>query len=60
LSFEAALHETSGLTVVRTISFIIPAHNQEQLLWRTLAALHAAARAVGVPYEIIVVDASLR
>jgi glycosyltransferase involved in cell wall biosynthesis len=43
---------------VRTVSFIIPAHNEEQLLGRTLAALHAAAAAtgVGVPYEMIVVD----
>lgn len=38
------------------ISFIIPAHNEEQLLGRTLAALDAAARALGEPYEIVVVD----
>ena len=38
------------------ISFIIPAYNEEQLIGRTLAALHAAARVVGEPYEVVVVD----
>jgi len=38
------------------ITFIIPAHNEEQLLGRTLAALHAASAEIGTPYELIVVD----
>ena len=38
------------------ISFIVPAHNEALLIGATLAALHAAARAVGVAYEIVVVD----
>src|SRR5207302_2484064 len=38
------------------ISFIIPAHNEEQLLGHTLTALTAAARALGQPFEIVVVD----
>ncbi len=38
------------------ISFIVPAHNEEQLLGPTLAALHEAASEVGMPYELIVVD----
>ena len=38
------------------ISFVIPAHNEERLLGSTLVALHAAAHAVGEPYELIVVD----
>jgi glycosyltransferase involved in cell wall biosynthesis len=38
------------------ISFIIPAHNEEVLIGRTLTALHAAARAVGKSYEIIVAN----
>ncbi len=38
------------------ISFVIPAHNEERLLARTLASLHAAAGACGEPFEIIVVD----
>jgi glycosyltransferase involved in cell wall biosynthesis len=38
------------------ISFIVPAYNEEQLLPATLAALQEAARVVGEPYEIIVVD----
>jgi glycosyltransferase involved in cell wall biosynthesis len=38
------------------VSFIIPAHNEEQLLGRTLAAIHEAARAVDEPFEVIVAD----
>src|SRR5882724_9205202 len=38
------------------ISFIVPAHNEQACLGRTLDAIHKAARAVGQPYEIIVVD----
>ena len=38
------------------ISFIVPAYNEERLLGTTLDALHAAARAAGEPYELIVVD----
>lgn len=41
-----------------TLSFIVPAHNEQQLLGRTLGALHAAGRAAGVPYEIVVVNDS--
>lgn len=41
------------------ISFIVPAHNEAQLLGATLDALHAAARNLHVPHEtIVVVDAS--
>jgi glycosyltransferase involved in cell wall biosynthesis len=38
------------------ISFIVPAYNEECLLGATLDALHAAGRAVGEPYELVVVD----
>ena len=38
------------------ITFIVPAHNEEQLLGRTLAALHAAAGEIGTQYELLVVD----
>ena len=38
------------------VSFIIPAHNEEALLGRTLASVHAAARALGEPYEVVVAD----
>jgi glycosyltransferase involved in cell wall biosynthesis len=38
------------------ISFIIPAHNEEALIGRTLSALHKSARALGEPYEIIVAN----
>src|SRR5947209_1834242 len=41
------------------ISFIVPAHNEELLLARTLAAIHDAAREAAAEYEVIVVvDAS--
>jgi glycosyltransferase involved in cell wall biosynthesis len=38
------------------LSFVVPAHNEAELIGGTLAALHAAAQLVGQPYEIIVVD----
>jgi glycosyltransferase involved in cell wall biosynthesis len=38
------------------ISFIIPAHNEELLLGRTLASVKAAACEMDEPFEIIVVD----
>jgi glycosyltransferase involved in cell wall biosynthesis len=38
------------------ISFIVPAYNEERLLGATLDALHAAGRAVGESYELVVVD----
>jgi len=38
------------------ISFIVPAYNEERLLGATLDALHAAGRALGEPYELVVVD----
>jgi len=38
------------------ISFIVPAYNEESLLGATLDALHAAGRAVGESYELVVVD----
>jgi glycosyltransferase involved in cell wall biosynthesis len=38
------------------ISFIIPAHNEQAGIGRTLQAIHDSARVVGQPYEIIVVD----
>jgi len=38
------------------ISFIIPAHDEERLIGRTLSALHTAASALDEPYEVIVVD----
>jgi glycosyltransferase involved in cell wall biosynthesis len=38
------------------ISFIVPAHNEQAGLGRTLQAIHDSARMVGRPYEIIVVN----
>src|SRR5436305_14929493 len=38
------------------LSFIVPAHNEELLLGKALAAIHAAARETGADYEVVVVD----
>jgi glycosyltransferase involved in cell wall biosynthesis len=38
------------------ITFIIPAHNEDLLIGRTINAVQTAADAVNEPYEIIVVD----
>ncbi len=38
------------------ISFIIPAHDEARLIAATLVSIHDAARACGVPHEIVVVD----
>jgi glycosyltransferase involved in cell wall biosynthesis len=38
------------------ISFIVPAHNEELFLPKTLAAIHSTAQALNFPYEIVVVD----
>jgi glycosyltransferase involved in cell wall biosynthesis len=38
------------------ISFIVPAHNEQREIGRTLQASQDAGRIVGQPYEIIVVD----
>jgi len=38
------------------ISFVVPAHNEQALIGRTLAAIHDTAREIGLPYEVIVVD----
>jgi glycosyltransferase involved in cell wall biosynthesis len=41
---------------VVTLSFIVPAHNEESGLGATLDAIRQAAAATGEPYEVIVVD----
>ena len=38
------------------ISFIVPAHNEQACLGRTLQAIHASARIIAQPYEVIVVN----
>ncbi len=38
------------------ISFVIPAHNEQELIGRTIRALQAGAQALREPYEIIVVN----
>jgi glycosyltransferase involved in cell wall biosynthesis len=38
------------------ISFVVPAHNEAELLGRTLAALTESAHAAGEPWDVIVVN----
>jgi len=38
------------------ISFIVPAHDETQHVGRCVSAIHAAAKDIGEPYEVIVVD----
>ncbi|MGH7950689.1 MAG: glycosyltransferase [Limisphaerales bacterium] len=38
------------------ISFVVPAHNEQNCIGRTLQAIHESVRSVNQPYEIIVVD----
>jgi len=38
------------------ISFVVPAHNEQAYLGRTLGAIHEAAKTIGEPYEIIVAN----
>jgi glycosyltransferase involved in cell wall biosynthesis len=40
------------------LSFVVPAHNEEALLGRTLAGITASAPAAGEPFEVVVVDDS--
>jgi glycosyltransferase involved in cell wall biosynthesis len=40
----------------KVISFIVPAHNEQACLGRTLSSIHAAIGTAGKPYEIIVVN----
>jgi len=39
-----------------SVSFIIPAYNEARLLGKTLSAIEKAARALRLPFEVIVVD----
>ena len=47
---------TDSQVPVRQVSFVLPCWNEEALLGRTLDALFAAARQMGVPFEVIVAD----
>jgi len=40
------------------ISFVVPAYNEERLIGATLDAIHAAARDIGAPYEVVVANDS--
>jgi glycosyltransferase involved in cell wall biosynthesis len=53
---KTALQQISGTTRAPTISFVIPAYNEETVLAATLESLQAAAKMLGEPHEIVVVD----
>ena len=38
------------------ISFVVPAYNEERLIGATLDAIHAAAREIGAPYDVVVAN----
>jgi glycosyltransferase involved in cell wall biosynthesis len=38
------------------LSFVVPAHNEAQLIEETVRRLHAAGVGTGLPYEVVVVD----
>jgi glycosyltransferase involved in cell wall biosynthesis len=38
------------------VSFVVPAHNEQAAIGRTLQIIHGVAQSIGRPYEIIVVD----
>ena len=38
------------------ISFVIPAHNEEALIGRTIRSIHGAAAPLGLAYEVVVAD----
>lgn len=50
------MHESCPCHHRRMLSFIVPAHDEASLIGGTLDALHAAARNLGLDYEIVVVD----
>jgi dolichol-phosphate mannosyltransferase len=44
------------MTDVPALSIVMPCFNEEEILPRTLARLHAAAQATGLAYEIVAID----
>ena len=49
-------HSDRTSASVPTLSFVVPAYNEERLLGATLESIHAAARPLGIAYEIVVAD----
>lgn len=47
---------TKGRDARRSVSFVVPAHDEARLIGATLDALHGAATALDLDYEIVVVD----
>lgn len=50
------LRQDAGTAAPPKLSFIVPAHNEEDELPEALRAIHRAAAATRGPYEVIVVD----
>lgn len=53
---ESVGETTAGAAPAPSISFVIPAYNEEAFIGRTLQAIHEAARALGESYEIVVAN----
>ena len=53
---ELSSTQTARTRSLPPVTLIIPAYNEERLLGRTIASIHAAARDLAQPYEVIVVD----
>ncbi|RZL88894.1 MAG: hypothetical protein EOP73_30445, partial [Variovorax sp.] len=56
---EGAIAGISGVGATDAhppVSFVVPAHDEARLLGATLDALHGAAMALGLSYEVLVVD----
>src|SRR6185369_14335082 len=57
-----ATHQREAFRLARSnrqsfmISFIVPAHNEQAVIGRTLAAINDSARVLGKPFEIIVAN----
>lgn len=61
MTSDSAFH-VRGVQGVRgvpgSLSFVIPAHDEEALIGRAIEAIRTSAQSAGVPFEIIVVDDS--
>jgi glycosyltransferase involved in cell wall biosynthesis len=53
LSYSCQFQQTLRVAM---ISFIVPAHNEQACLGRTLQAIQDSARIIGQPFEVIVVN----
>ncbi len=53
---ESVAETAAATAAAPSISFVIPAYNEEAFIGRTLQAIHESARALGETYEIVVAN----